>query len=85
MQVAINWTLCKGALPIPGAKNARQVKEAAGALGWRMSPDQVSCLLAMCLCSVYKKLVGSAHYRLSIAMSVHAISKSALAGHKTRE
>ena len=45
MQVAINWTLCKGALPIPGAKNARQVKEAAGALGWRMSPDQVTCIL----------------------------------------
>ncbi|CAK0787581.1 hypothetical protein CVIRNUC_010803 [Coccomyxa viridis] len=43
-QVAINWTLCKGALPIPGAKNARQVKEAAGALGWRMSPDQVAAL-----------------------------------------
>ena len=30
-QVAINWTICKGALPIPGAKNARQAKEAAGA------------------------------------------------------
>lgn len=45
MQVAINWTLCKGALPIPGAKNARQVKEAAGALGWRMSPDEVKAPL----------------------------------------
>ena len=31
-QVAINWTICKGAVPIPGAKNARQAKEAAGAL-----------------------------------------------------
>lgn len=30
-QVAINWTICKGALPIPGARNARQAKEAAGA------------------------------------------------------
>ena len=30
MQVAINWTICKGAVPIPGAKNARQAKEAAG-------------------------------------------------------
>ena len=41
LQIAINWTLCKGALPIPGAKNARQVKESAGALGWRMSADEV--------------------------------------------
>ena len=40
-QVAINWTICKGALPIPGAKNARQVKEAAGALGWRLTADEV--------------------------------------------
>lgn len=24
-QVALNWTICKGALPIPGAKSAKQV------------------------------------------------------------
>lgn len=30
LQVAINWTICKGAVPIPGAKSARQAKEAAG-------------------------------------------------------
>lgn len=43
-QIAINWTLCKGALPIPGAKNPRQVKEAAGAFGWRLTADEVSAL-----------------------------------------
>lgn len=26
-QVALNWVICKGALPIPGAKNARQAEE----------------------------------------------------------
>lgn len=31
-QVAINWTMCKGALPIPGAKNAKQVGHGAGHL-----------------------------------------------------
>ena len=40
-QVAINWTLCKGAIPIPGAKNARQARESAGALGWRLTEDEV--------------------------------------------
>lgn len=35
-QVALNWVICKGALPIPGAKNARQAAENAGALGWRL-------------------------------------------------
>lgn len=40
-QVALNWTLCKGALPIPGAKSAAQVKEIAGAAGWRLSEGEV--------------------------------------------
>ena len=43
-QVAINWCLCKGTLPIPGAKNAQQAAELAGAMGWRLSDDQVSAL-----------------------------------------
>ena len=43
-QIAINWTLCKGALPIPGAKNVKQVNEAAGAFGWRLDGDEVSAL-----------------------------------------
>ena len=44
LQVAINWCMCKGTLPIPGAKNAQQAAELAGAMGWRMSDDQVSAL-----------------------------------------
>jgi aryl-alcohol dehydrogenase-like predicted oxidoreductase len=46
-QVALNWVICKGALPIPGAKNAAQVRENAGALGWRLTPAEVSALDAM--------------------------------------
>ena len=40
-QVAINWTMCKGALPIPGAKNAKQVGRPASQLAddsWRLAP-----------------------------------------------
>ena len=40
-QVALNWLICKGALPIPGAKHAAQVRENAGALGWRLTPEEV--------------------------------------------
>ena len=40
-QVALNWTMCKGTIPIPGAKNAQQVKQNAGTLGWRLTPDEV--------------------------------------------
>ena len=40
-QVALNWLVCKGSVPIPGAKNARQAQENAGALGWRLEPAEV--------------------------------------------
>jgi len=43
-QVALNWVICKGALPIPGAKNADQALENAGALGWRLTEDEVAKL-----------------------------------------
>jgi aryl-alcohol dehydrogenase-like predicted oxidoreductase len=43
-QVAINWLLCKGALPIPGAKNPSQARENAGAMGWRLDTADVQTL-----------------------------------------
>jgi aryl-alcohol dehydrogenase-like predicted oxidoreductase len=43
-QVALNWLICKGTLPIPGAKNAKQAAQNAGAAGWRLTPEQVKAL-----------------------------------------
>lgn len=43
-QVALNWIVCKGAMPIPGAKNAKQAEENAGGSGWRMTDDEVALL-----------------------------------------
>jgi aryl-alcohol dehydrogenase-like predicted oxidoreductase len=43
-QVALNWLICKGAVPIPGAKNARQAEQNAGALGWRLTEEEVKRL-----------------------------------------
>ncbi len=40
-QVALNWCLCKGTLPIPGAKSLGQAQENAGALGWRLDGGEV--------------------------------------------
>ena len=38
VQVALNWLVGKGnVVPIPGAKNAKQAEQNAGALGWEMS------------------------------------------------
>jgi len=36
-QVALNWLLYRGTIPIPGAKNAAQATANAGALGWSIS------------------------------------------------
>ncbi|MFZ4519995.1 MAG: aldo/keto reductase [Microthrixaceae bacterium] len=41
-QVALNWIIRKGAIPIPGAKNRGQALENAGALGWALSDDEVA-------------------------------------------
>lgn len=43
-QVALNWLICKGTIPIPGAKNLRQAQDNAGALGWRLTEDEVAAL-----------------------------------------
>ena len=43
-QVALNWIICKGALPIPGAKNASQAEQNAAAAGWRLTSEQVTAL-----------------------------------------
>lgn len=43
-QVALNWVVCKGALPIPGAKNAEQARSNAEALDWRLADAEVARL-----------------------------------------
>lgn len=43
-QVALNWTICKDTLPIPGAKNIDQAEQNAGAVGWRLTEDEVAAL-----------------------------------------
>ena len=40
-QVALNWCICKGTLPIPGAKNLQQAKQNTGALGWRLTDAEI--------------------------------------------
>lgn len=46
-QVALNWVIRKGAIPIPGAKNADHVDKNSGALGWSLSDDEMAALDAM--------------------------------------
>jgi aryl-alcohol dehydrogenase-like predicted oxidoreductase len=43
-QVALNWLMRRGALPIPGAKTAAQAAANAGALGWDLTDEEVEQL-----------------------------------------
>lgn len=44
-QVSLNWLIAKGnVVPIPGAKNAKQAIDNAGALGWTLLPEEVTQL-----------------------------------------
>jgi aryl-alcohol dehydrogenase-like predicted oxidoreductase len=50
VQVALNWLISQGnVIPIPGAKNARQAEENAGAMGWQLSPEDVEQLRLLSL------------------------------------
>ena len=40
-QVAIYWCICKGTIPIPGAKNKEQAKQNIGALGWELDAGEI--------------------------------------------
>jgi pyridoxine 4-dehydrogenase len=43
-QVALNWCICKGTIPIPGAKTLVQAQENLGALGWLLEGGEVEAL-----------------------------------------
>jgi pyridoxine 4-dehydrogenase len=43
-QVALNWCICKGTVPIPGAKNLRQAEENSAGLGWKLTENNIAAL-----------------------------------------
>ena len=49
-QVALNWLVVQdNVIPIPGAKNARQAEDNAGAMGWELSTEDARELGAIAL------------------------------------
>jgi len=45
-QVSINWCVSKGCIPIPGCRNAEMAKANMGAMGWRLTPEEIAALEA---------------------------------------
>jgi len=43
-QVALNWIISKGAIPIVGVTNQKYLLDAAGALDWRLSSNDIAFL-----------------------------------------
>jgi len=43
-QVSINWCICKETIPIVGIKNKQQAEDNLGALGWRLTEQEVADL-----------------------------------------
>lgn len=43
-QVALNWTMMKNTVPIPGARSVAHLEENAGALGWKLERREVAAL-----------------------------------------
>lgn len=56
-QVALNWLIAQeNVIPIPGAKNAVQTTEFAGALGWQLTDEEISELRS--IASDIKPVIG---------------------------
>jgi len=43
-QVALNYLLCKGAIPIPGCTTPSQAEGLLGAMGWRLEEDDLAVI-----------------------------------------
>ncbi len=43
-QVALNYVISKGAIPIPGCRTISQLKDNLGAMGWRLSDLEIAML-----------------------------------------
>ncbi len=44
VQVALNWLTCKGAVPIPGARDKHQAQEFGGGFGWQLTSEEVALM-----------------------------------------
>mmetsp|Transcript_17926 Transcript_17926/g.26734 ORF Transcript_17926/g.26734 Transcript_17926/m.26734 type:complete len:136 (+) Transcript_17926:1148-1555(+) len=43
-QVALNYVICKGVIPIPGSRTVTQFKDNVGAMGWQLSKKEILAL-----------------------------------------
>jgi aryl-alcohol dehydrogenase-like predicted oxidoreductase len=42
---SLNWLMCNGAVPIPGARNINQAQENEGSLRWQLTDNEMDVLV----------------------------------------
>lgn len=47
-QVAINYVVAKGAVPVPGINTAKEAEELLGCIGWGLTDEEVAILDNAC-------------------------------------
>ena len=45
-QIALNYIICQGAIPIPGSRTTAQLTDNLGAMGWRLTASEITRLEA---------------------------------------
>ncbi len=45
-QIALNWLISQGTIPIPKSSNPAHIRENVGALGWSLLQEDIACLTA---------------------------------------
>jgi aryl-alcohol dehydrogenase-like predicted oxidoreductase len=63
-QIAINWVISKGAVPLVGINNIRQLNDVLGAIDWRLSDKDVQELDAISR-QQYKSFYNKTFYRFT--------------------
>ncbi|KAK6155517.1 hypothetical protein DH2020_009765 [Rehmannia glutinosa] len=77
-QVAINWCISKGTIPIPGVKSIKQAEENLGALGWQLNSDEMLQLEYAALESPRKMVqnIFQTRFMATVAWIFHNIKTS---------
>ncbi len=75
-QIALNYIICKGAIPIPGARTVAQFKDNLGAMDWRLSKKEVAAL--ECQADKVKGFEGAGFKRTSEKFVGYGVEKWSL-------
>lgn len=72
-QIAINWCMCHGVVPLVGCRSQKQAKDSIGALGWNLKEEDV---LELDKVALAKSTLDSPKWRRMIFVTLFGIVKA---------